>query len=297
MLPGYKNLPMTSFVKYVNGTDPDGAVDADNYMQGLDRFGNPYIYDGQELRYMALGDPLTGTGDLDYAPSDRRMMASWGPLNMNPGDSQYVLIKMAVAYSSEGAHPVQTLNQYLQSPIPQGPPVLKTEFTPDPVYAFMKFALEPIPAVISLGYDETSSLGNSINTSSIIINTDLPVDSVIVSPAASGFIGPVARIYCPIKELIESYGQTFGTETKTYTITGQYNDGQPFSMEGSFVLRSHRPGDFNLDNTLDIADLVAWVGYMFNEGAPPAELLVLDMDNDQQVDIADLVAFVHFMFD
>jgi len=48
----------------------------------------------------------------------------------------------------------------------------------------------------------------------------------------------------------------------------------------------------------DIADMVYLVDYMFNEGAPPPEMLAVDLDGNggSIPDIADLVYLVEFMF-
>ncbi|MBK8230262.1 MAG: hypothetical protein IPK72_06680 [Candidatus Eisenbacteria bacterium] len=42
-VPGYRNLPMTSFNKYINGTDPSSPVESYNYMQGLLPDGTGYV--------------------------------------------------------------------------------------------------------------------------------------------------------------------------------------------------------------------------------------------------------------
>ncbi len=99
--PGYINIGITSFNKYINGTDPNSAEESYNYMQGLLADGSPYIYNGQELRYVASGDPVAGTGDLDFDPADRRMMLGAGPISFSPGDSTEVYTAMIVARGSD----------------------------------------------------------------------------------------------------------------------------------------------------------------------------------------------------
>lgn len=96
------NLSMTSFNKYINGTDPDDANEAYNYMRGLTSTGGDYTYEGQVLKYVLSGDPFTRDGDLDEAPADRRWMQSTGPLTFAPGDSTeiYAAIVMGQAASN-----------------------------------------------------------------------------------------------------------------------------------------------------------------------------------------------------
>ncbi len=98
LIPNYKNLSMYSFQKYINGTDPDDAFEAYNYMSGLEADGSVQLNPttGQPTRYMHSGDPVAGTGWLDALPTDRRMMASFGPIDFLPGETQQVLVKLAV---------------------------------------------------------------------------------------------------------------------------------------------------------------------------------------------------------
>ena len=92
-----------AFLHIWQGTDPNNAQESYFYMQGLDWFGDPYVdpTSGLPTTYVYNGDPVAGTGWLDAAPADRVMMGSFGPFDMNPGDSQYVLIKMAVGQGDD----------------------------------------------------------------------------------------------------------------------------------------------------------------------------------------------------
>jgi len=109
----YRNMNVSVFNKYINGTDPDNFEETYGYMRGLTKAGLPYVYEGNTLTYVHSGDPVTATGDLDVAPADRRMLASFGPLTFNPGDSQYVLVKMAVAQGSDRLNSITRLREIL----------------------------------------------------------------------------------------------------------------------------------------------------------------------------------------
>ncbi|MCB2230820.1 T9SS type A sorting domain-containing protein [bacterium] len=99
--PGFDNLGMTATNKYINGLDPNNHIETFRYMKGLYADGSPYTYNMQPTTYVHSGNPLTGTGDLDIAPADRRMMGSMGPITMMPGDSQYVLVMFAVGQGTD----------------------------------------------------------------------------------------------------------------------------------------------------------------------------------------------------
>jgi len=107
---------MTTFARYINGTDPDDFTETYSYMRGLGKLGQPYVYNGDTLTYHHSGDPVTGTGDLDVAPADRRMMASCGPFDLHPGDSQYVLLKMSVGHGTDALNSITKMKQILNIP-------------------------------------------------------------------------------------------------------------------------------------------------------------------------------------
>ncbi|UCE25440.1 MAG: T9SS type A sorting domain-containing protein, partial [Candidatus Zixiibacteriota bacterium] len=109
----HKNMNVSVFNKYINGTDPDNFEETYGFMRGLTKAGTPYVYEDDTLMYVHTGDPVTGTGDLDIAPADRRMLASFGPLTFNPGDSQYVLVRMAVAQGSDRLNSITRLREIL----------------------------------------------------------------------------------------------------------------------------------------------------------------------------------------
>jgi hypothetical protein len=102
-LPGYRNMKMSSFCRYIFGQDPVNYQETYLFMQGyrkLNGIMQPAIDpDGHVTNYVYSGDPVTGTGWLDDSPADRRVFATVGPLTFNPGDSQQVIIKLA-AYAA-----------------------------------------------------------------------------------------------------------------------------------------------------------------------------------------------------
>ncbi len=103
LMPDYKNIGMSSFNKYINGTDPDVPVQTYGYMQGFDAVAQcptcPYVdlNTGDTTTFPLAGDPISGIGWLDTNPADRRLMANMGPVTFYPGDSQCVVIKLGAA--------------------------------------------------------------------------------------------------------------------------------------------------------------------------------------------------------
>jgi len=106
--PDYKELGMTSFNKYINGTDPQNSLETYNYMRGLHRDGATVIdpTTGFETLYWCTGDPVAGTGWLDQASADRRYMMSSGPFTMEPNDTQVVV---AAVLAAQGDTPLSSI--------------------------------------------------------------------------------------------------------------------------------------------------------------------------------------------
>jgi hypothetical protein len=112
----YRDIGMTGFNKCINGTDPDYFGETYSFMTGLTKSGDPYEYDGDVLLYVHSGDPVTGVGDLDSDPADRRMMGISGPFDFHPGDSVIMLVRMAVGQGADYLSSVTVVRNLLNAP-------------------------------------------------------------------------------------------------------------------------------------------------------------------------------------
>lgn len=101
--PGFTNMPLVSFNKYINGTDPDGPNETYYYMNGLDKNGGPVIdpNTGDTTTFYGNGDPVTATGFLDIDESDRRYMLSTGPIVFAPGDSTEIVAGVVIGQGTD----------------------------------------------------------------------------------------------------------------------------------------------------------------------------------------------------
>jgi hypothetical protein len=93
-IPGFKNLGMASFAKYIRGgppetQDPENATEAYNFMLGLNGAGG-VVTDpttGKPTKFVNVSDPEKDTGWVDgkeLGPADRRMLMNSGPFTMEP---------------------------------------------------------------------------------------------------------------------------------------------------------------------------------------------------------------------
>lgn len=127
--PGFKNLPLTSFVY-------EGAGDAFGFPGSLDSLArfrwfnlfrglfpstdieNPLPFidptTNQPNRFTFCGDPLMGTGWIDgisLPPGERQLLATSGPFNMALGDTQEVVIALIGAMGEDNLLSVARLKE------------------------------------------------------------------------------------------------------------------------------------------------------------------------------------------
>ena len=123
-IPGFKNLGMTSFAKYINGdpvyTDPNDVSEVYYYMQGKMRDGSDFPIEATGgSNFVHPGTPSEDTGSSDdvlvdpdlHASGDRRFLMNTGPFNMAAGDSQEVVFAIMHAAAGEAKASVDYLKQ------------------------------------------------------------------------------------------------------------------------------------------------------------------------------------------
>ncbi|MBU8933751.1 MAG: hypothetical protein KOO62_07065 [candidate division Zixibacteria bacterium] len=292
-IPGYKNLGLTAFIKYINGTDPDDYEETYNYMQGLNRDGTP-LPNG--TKYAVPGDPVTGVGDIDSDPSDCRMMGNFGPMTFNPGDSQYVLIKLAVGQGLDYLSSITVLKEVLNFEPPPSPTELIAAIRPDPQYGLFMFALDPLMDTIFITRQGSDPVGD-IDYSSLLINGSMVPESVTLLPSHPDFNGEVLALVIPAKEFIMGYGLPWGINEVTYSVSGAFSDETPLLLNGSTIIIGHIPGDINGDgNGPNVADLTFLVDYLFLGGPHPPVMVTADLDCNRSINVSELTLLVDHLF-
>ncbi|RMG39256.1 MAG: hypothetical protein D6732_04380, partial [Methanobacteriota archaeon] len=126
---GWKNLPMTAFAFYINGSsiyqDPDlgtaeGSIQFYYYLQGKVWDGSEFVdpNTGQPTVFVLAGDPVAKTGWFEGDgwpggpdPGDRRHLMSSGPFTMAPGDTQEVVVGILIAQGSSALNSVTELKR------------------------------------------------------------------------------------------------------------------------------------------------------------------------------------------
>jgi hypothetical protein len=122
--PGLINLPMTAFYYFARGDasvtdptqgDPQGSNQYYNFFQGrIGLSGNPFFdpTTGESTTYALSGDPQTRQGWLDgqlVGLGDRRIGSASGPFQMEPGDTQEVVVAEIVAGALAGVDRISAI--------------------------------------------------------------------------------------------------------------------------------------------------------------------------------------------
>ena len=116
IVPGFKNLPMTSLSAYINGgdeceRDPETAKEMYSYQQGFDKCGKVKFdpETGLPSKFHFTGDPVTGEGWIHTLPADMRFMLTTGPFTLAPGDSQEMVGGHIIAQGENAKDSVKKL--------------------------------------------------------------------------------------------------------------------------------------------------------------------------------------------
>jgi hypothetical protein len=113
-------MPMTSFNKYINGTDPSSQVETYNYMSGFNKDGTPIHILNDLLqpitKFQVSGLNPAGASSasnwLDSNPNDRRLQLSSGPFTMAPGDTQEVVTAIIIGQGTSRTSSVVALKYF-----------------------------------------------------------------------------------------------------------------------------------------------------------------------------------------
>jgi len=115
---GFKEIGLSSTVIFRDdGLQPRNYSENYNAIRGLQNNGTPYIDPTsiQPTKFVYSGDPVTGTGWLYPGESDARFYQGFGPLNMNPGDTQIIVIAQIIARGSSNLNSITKLRETAQT--------------------------------------------------------------------------------------------------------------------------------------------------------------------------------------
>ena len=121
--PGYRNLPLSSYVGIVQnwgddslmGSAPNNLKAAWNAARGFDKLGRTIIdsVTGLPTRFPFSGDPVTGSGWIfrDYSQGEAGILMFTGPFTLAAGDTQWMMTALIPANAGERLASIQLLRQ------------------------------------------------------------------------------------------------------------------------------------------------------------------------------------------
>jgi hypothetical protein len=292
-VPGFKNLRMYSFMRYINGTDPNSPLWTYQYMNGLNAAnGGAPLANG--TRYAVPGDPVAGTGDIDTDSRDVRMMATFGPLDFAPNDTQQIVFKISVGQGESALNSITELKEVLNF-MPPNDSQLVTSISPEPQHVIFMNAYESFNDTIFVGWSN-GGLVTDINGASLVVNETIIPVSASMLPSHPGHSGPVWALLVEAEEFLSPYGWVYGTVNEPYNITGEFTDASPLSVAGTFEYVGHIVGDINRNGRIDIVDLTDMINFIFRNGPVPEPPESADMNEDNKVNALDLLAIINVIF-
>ncbi|HET7226769.1 MAG TPA: hypothetical protein VFK69_13760 [Candidatus Eisenbacteria bacterium] len=111
-IPGsYGAAGFAAFRRTIGGAEPVTPQQTLDDLSGLDRDGTPLVnaWNGAPTTYEDSGDPLTHSGWLDPAATDKHMLIGTGPGTLAPGDSVVITAVLMAARCSSALLSLQAL--------------------------------------------------------------------------------------------------------------------------------------------------------------------------------------------
>ena len=115
--PNYKNARFSSFNTFTNADpfigDPQNYRETYLNLQGLRRNGTPWInpMTNQETRFAYSGLPEIPLGWIQTSGDDRRSLMTYGPLTINPNDTQSVIFAQVIARGTSNLNSITKLKE------------------------------------------------------------------------------------------------------------------------------------------------------------------------------------------
>ena len=175
-------------------------------------------------------------------------------------------------------------------------PAPKVVIIPDTMFAYYAFAIDTMMATVYLGDFSEGYLPSDVVVSTVRVNDSIVPTSLAILPSFPGFTGEVMEIVFPIDEFLKGYGVFFDTTLRAFSVSGEFSDSSPFSVNGQVTLIGKLSGDLNDDGAVNVADLVYLVDYLFFSGPAPLVSGAADTDGSCTTNVADIAYLVNYLY-
>lgn len=167
---------------------------------------------------------------------------------------------------------------------------------PDTFFAVYAWAVPETYGHMYLGC-EFSTYVHHIDDASVRVNGSIVPVEVTVVADPKGRQDWNLKVTFDLAEFVQSYLPLWDVDAQMVSLSGEYNDGVPFSAYTYATFIGHMSGDLTGDGVVNIADLSFLVAYFFAEGDPPRVPETADVNGDCAVNIIDVTYLVSYLFD
>ena len=303
-----RRLGLTASTIYYNPGEPQNDEERYNYLRGLERWGAPKPYGPFDYS----GDPLSGSGSLDWNLADKRIVLSSGPFTLYAGNVQEIVVACIGATGSDRLDAVANLRETVRG---------VQEFYRRPVLSIgnskgiakyktpMRIALSNVnnllgadlklhydPAILELapGDVKLTPLLSGF-TSTVLVDQSAGIVSVALAratPLALEMPGAVVKLPFMVKK--NTPAGSVGNISVTRALLSFQNDSlqtlTPMTVNGSIeVTDSYLFGDLNLNGAFDLTDAILILKVIVEryEEFTPFQGLLSDANMNGKTDLSD----------
>ncbi len=228
---------------------------------------------------MTFTDFGNGTGEFEFMPS----FSQAGTYNID-------------AFVTDGSDTASTNFTISVLECSSGSFTADLMMDPDTIFVVWADAVNPISGYLYFGNFSDLHTPVEVNGLSLTINGSIPAISTSVVDSIPGFNGDVLMIEFSQEQFIYWYGALYDYSLQPFNLSGSFDDGMPFSVDGEVTFRGHLSGDINLDGSVDISDITFLSNYFFGGGRAPRIPEVGDLDKDGFLDITDMTLLIQYIF-
>ena len=175
-----------------------------------------------------------------------------------------------------------------------------TTIEPDPIHFLMQYAVEDsIIGYAYLGGDFAGGghYAEDVSSTGLLINGSIVPEEVEVIPGHPDYTGSVVKMTFYVAEFIATYPLLWDVDTYTYTVTGEFDGGGPFTQDGSVVMIGFMPGDVTFDGVVNILDVSYTVNYIYKNGPEPEPVIeTADTDGNGMINILDVSRTINYLY-
>ena len=182
--------------------------------------------------------------------------------------------------------------------------VANNSYSADGILSLTQVKVDDVhPTLIILGHD-TNSIAHvwNINSDTMSVRHSF-TESIPLTRITN--CGTGVTKYRPITDSTVSVQHIDANGNMPFSVVMNYSEIETvrdltLAPDNRLFMLSHinnlQSGDINMDGTVDLADIVFFLSYLFQEGEAPQSLNIANVNGDDVVNIADAVYLINYLF-